>query len=66
MEAAGFLCYPVHEKSPLAVWWFVVNSRYRIEDDFRLLYVEIAEPGNGEEGGAAGCSGLQHPRTSAL
>lgn len=24
------------------------------------------EPGNGEKGGAAGCSGLQHPRTSAL
>ncbi|MDD5863135.1 MAG: hypothetical protein PUD80_00655, partial [Firmicutes bacterium] len=38
LTAAGFLCYPVHEKSPFAVWWFVVNSLYHIEDDFSSFF----------------------------
>ena len=41
LTAMGFLCYPVHEKSPLCVWWFVVNSLYHIEVDFSSFLVHI-------------------------
>ena len=38
LTATGFLCYLVHEKSPLVVLWFVVNSLYHIEGDFSSFF----------------------------
>ena len=51
LTAMGFLCYSVHEKSPLCVWRFAVNSLYHIEVDFSsfLVHIILARTGHNEK-----------------